>query len=166
MANEYRVYINTLIFTLVSCGTLLALLMALLYLPAMVAYTSFCVTVAVGLLVVVACAIIRIAVYQRNMSRKAAILRNNTVVVKTCPDYYTVHNKPNGTVTCENKFTTGDGAATISFPSGPLSIDLSTYDNKTLRDVCEAVDPPNSDAGKTTYNIPWSDMRSLCQGQH
>lgn len=167
MANEYRVYINTLIFALVSCGVLLALLIALIYVQAMAAYTSFIVTLAVGLLLVVAASIIRIAVYQRAMSRKSAILRDNYVVVKSCPDYYTVQNQTDGSVLCTNTYTTGDGDAQLSFSNGPASIDLSNYDKMTLSEVCASIDPATPADGTTTsvYNIPWTNMRSLCAGQ-
>lgn len=164
MANDYRVYINTLIFALVSCAVLLALLVSLMYVTALSTYSAFVITLSGGLLLVVVGAIIRIALYQRRMRILARTIRENVVVVQTCPDYYTATSNMDGTVHCDNLYLTGDKMAQISFPEGPPKIDLSKYDKMTMREVCTAVDP--TDPTNVNYNIPWTSLRSTCVGHN
>lgn len=164
MANEYRVYINTLVFALVSIAVLLSMLLALMFITALASYAAFCITIAIGLLLVVIGAVIRIWLYQTRMKEMARTIRDNTVVVQTCPDYYTATNHMDGTVICSNSYVTGDGTTEISFLRGPATIDLSKYDKMTLREVCDDVDPTNPNAHN--YNIPWTNLRGTCAGQN
>lgn len=160
MANEYRVYLNTLIFTLVACATLLSLLLSLMFVPLVATYSVFCITLSIGLLVVVIGAIVRIALYERRMRLRTVIRRDNAFAVKSCPDYYTATYLPSGVITCANGFVTSDRNTKVTFNSGPASIDLSTYDKLTMSQVCAKVDP--SDTTAPIYNIPWTTLRSAC----
>jgi hypothetical protein len=160
MANEYHVYVNTMVFAIVSGVVSLLLLLMAVYVPAVSAYGLLVVTVEVGLLFIVLQAVIRIWLYERKLRNEARNLATNIVAVETCPDYYTATHNLDGTVVCDNKYASPDKRTTITFPAGPATVDLSDFDSKVFADVCQTVNP--TDPTDPLYNVPWSDMRGKC----
>lgn len=154
-----KIYVNTLVFSIVSALMALALLMLLIWGPSQVRDFAFLiVTVELGLVCVMVASIIRIYMYERSLRKKAETAKRNLVMVDTCPDYWTATNTPTGTL-CKNTYT-APRATNVSYVFGddasgmPKQINLTEMSRQKLPSICEKVN---------TYNkIAWTDLKSTC----
>jgi len=166
-------YVNTMVFAVVAGILSLMLLLLVMNASEMVRrYSAFIITVEVGLVLIIAVAIWQIIAFESAAAKNAKNMYDNLLAVKTCPDYWTT----SGT-TCINAFTSstdptvtytiqglapgeeGAGAAASTTPTtdpiwAPQSVDLTTYNNKTIIAACQQAE--------ASVNAPWSDVRAVC----
>ena len=154
-----KIYVNTLVFSIVSALMALGLLMLLIWGPSQVRDFAFLiVTVELGLVCVMVASIIRIYMYERSLRQKAETAKRNLVMVDTCPDYWTANNTPTGTI-CKNSYN-APRVTNVSYSFGesgsgmPTQINLSEISRQKLPSVCAKID---------TYDkIAWTDLKSTC----
>lgn len=173
MAVLYYVYLNTMVFAIISGIVSMLLLLALIYVPSVAQYGILILTVQIGLMAIVIQAIVRIWWYWTKSLDSASV--HNTLSVNTCPDYMIAgSNATNlgGGILCTNQYPqVGSGAAvnvwngTKATPA-PSSVVLSALNNQPIADVCKAVNDKTATPALlskgSTASVPWTDLRSRC----
>lgn len=180
MTALYYVYLNTMIFAILSGIVSLILLLALIYVPSVSKYAILILTVQVGLVATVVQAMVRIWWYwSKSMGVSDSLSTNKTLAVNFCPDYMLASNndatKGGGTL-CTNSYpanSTGKtfpvwtGTPVSGDPVAPNTVDLSTLDGKPVADVCNAIistaATPALMAAGSTASVPWTELRSRCK---
>lgn len=173
MAVLYYVYLNTMVFAIVSGIVSLVLLLALVYVPAVTKYSILILTVQVGLVLIVVQAMVRIWWYARKSGDKTDTSNRNTLAVGFCPDYMVataIDTSAGGGTTCANLYSGSNvpiwkGTGVKTDPAAPASVKLALLDVKPVADVCSAADqrnPPASLLSASTASVPWTELRSRC----
>lgn len=169
--NKMRLYLNTMVFSIVAAVLSLMLLLLLLRGPPEARALSYMIiTIEVGLLFVIVQAIVRIHLYERDLRKTAEKAQNNIVVVDGCPDYWTLSKRKKDMASvCSSRYVTPNTQSTIyvAAPSKINEIDdsdpskkarvvnLTTMSQRPMRDVCKDL--------RTTYDgVSWSDLRNKC----
>lgn len=176
MAVLYYVYLNTMVFAIVSGLVSLVLLLALIYVPAVSEYAILILTVQVGLIAIVVQALVRIWWYGRNSLAAIDTSNKNTLAVGFCPDYMVASandTRLGGGTTCTNQYSGTStqiwtGSTDSTDPPAPTTVQLSLLDGQPISDVCLAAnDKTPSPASKllstSTASVPWTELRSRCQ---
>lgn len=165
--NKRRLYMNTLVFCLISGVVSLGLLALLMYGGgAAAAFLPFVTTLTLGLLVVVIVALATIIKNERLDRLRAENATQNLVAVKKCPDYWTIASDPTDRDknVCIRRYVTppttdGPESTTSVFIVGAgdekqeSTIELGNLDNKQLQDVCKTV---------RSHKTPWTDIAPIC----
>lgn len=175
MAALYYVYLNTMVFAIISGIVSMLLLLALIYVPAVSQYGILILTVQIGLMAIVVQAIVRIWWNWSKSLASSDLSIKNTLAVGSCPDYMiagaNATNLGGGTV-CTNQYpkvgTTSPPAVwngTTATPA-PVTVNLSALNNKPIADVCKAINDPTATpallAQGSTATVPWTELRSRC----
>lgn len=157
-----KLYINTMVFSIIAGIISLMLLLLLFYgASAVEAYTPLIVTVEIGMLIVIITAVVRIYLNERKAKKALDDMENKTIVVTTCPDYWVMSRDEDSEKTvCSNRFTGSRGPLSPTFVM-PLAdatnttgtINLEDYDGHTLKTVCGKL----KDLG-----APWTEVRAEC----
>lgn len=192
MARHTQSYTNTMVFAIAAGLVSVVLLLALLYVPAVGATLGYMlVTIEVGLLLVIALAVYRIVSSERAMQSAAGNAHRNALLAKSCPDYYTMSHAASGVQECKNLFvgttesggryamafvpsdtwrksSTSSGGAFVGNPADHV-INMQRFESMRVGDACQYVHgrPPASDdqtSVPNNYTIPWTDLRSKCDG--
>jgi hypothetical protein len=165
MASNASMYVNTIVFSVITGVISLGLLLLLLFVPALAhQYAYLVITVELGLLAVMVQAIVRIVLYEQDLRSAAQDAAKNAMVVDVCPDYWTASTTqtPSGPdVTCSNQYTAPNGQRQYQWlpgpaanaPKPPASIDLKDYQQLTMTAACPKV---------TALGAPWTDLTSKC----
>lgn len=174
MAILYYVYLNTMIFAIVSGVVSLILLLALIYVPSVAKYSILILTVQIGLILIVLRALIRIWWNSHRDEDDTDMSNRNTLAVGFCPDYMVaIANDASmgGGTTCSNLYTGSTtpiwtGSNVLNDPVAPSSVSLSSLDGEPIADVCRAANdtkqPPTSLLSASTASVPWTELRSRC----
>lgn len=165
VSDAYRMYVNTMIFTIVSGVLSLILLLALIYVPSMAEYSILILTIQIGLLLIIIQALIRLWRERRKRDNNAKVSALNTLRVGFCPDYMVAGQDPNDpTNTATICYNTYDGTptgqkiwndtnstdilgnsgkpTTIKPPS--VGFSLAKLDGALFSNVCETINDPSS----------------------
>jgi hypothetical protein len=153
MASTTHIYINTMVFTIIA-GILSAALFVLLWMGSDTVreFAHLIITIELGLLAIIIYAVLRVYMYERKLAEQQGNILKNAISVRLCPDYWTMHER-NGKRSCNNTYTTPDGASTYVFQGKNNTVDLSTFEGNTVATVCKAIAEQNS---------PWTDVRAAC----
>lgn len=175
VSKVYSVYVNTMIFTIVSGVLSLILLLALVYVPSVAEYSVLILTIQVGLLAIILQALVRLWWAQRSKDIDMATSNRNTLAVTFCPDYMVASGDASG-VTCTNSYPVTDSSTPIAIWTGtpdhpntaPTMVTLANMTGKPIADVCMAADNPNPDPNSallttSTAYVPWTELRSRCK---
>ncbi len=182
-------YINTLIFTIIAGIVSVGLLVIILY-ANVDEYKYALITIEAGLIGVIVYALVRIYINESAAARMASNAHKNSLLAKNCPDYYTVINSAKSGQMCNNTFKgitptgvpfvmvytptarfTQNGTNHVVFHGNPAdaSIDIKKFEDKQVQEACLYVagrpiegDPDTKSSNN--YSIPWTDMRSKCDG--
>lgn len=153
-SNAARIYVNTMVFTIIAGIISLMLLLALVYGgQELASYAFLIVTVEIGLLVIIVVSVVRIYKYEKKQSTEAINGVTNNINVGSCPDYWTLDQTAGKGKVCLNTYTAPDGRMTLRMQGKEATIDLTRFSNKTIKDVCKDVAEQNS---------PWTDIRATC----
>lgn len=167
----YSVYVNTMIFTIVSGVLSLILLLALVYVPTVGEYAVLILTVQFGLLAIIVQALVRLWWSQRKRDLEAETSVQNTLAVNFCPDYMVASVDGKNDVVCKNEYPLVAGATnptniwTDSQGNAIATIPLSGLTGKPIADVCSAINsttPTSTLLTVSTVNVPWVELRSRC----
>lgn len=161
-------YKKTLVFAFILTIMSIVLLWMVLAIPAISGVKTFIVILELGIMVVIIAMLIRV----KNFEKKGYARMTNNVKtllpVTTCPDYYSIQYDTSGKAICRNKYMVPDTDITYKFvsPTGmttiPQEIPMDNYKDKTVREVCTALDPSIAD-NSGMYDIPWTNIRSQCR---
>lgn len=176
MAALYYVYLNTMVFAIISGVVSMLLLLALIYVPSVAEYGILILTVQIGLMAIIVQAIIRIWWYWSNSLDASDASINGTISVDTCPDYMiasTNSTSLGGGVICMNQYPQDDTTKTptalwtgTTATPAPASVILSALNNKPIVAVCKAVNDTSATpvmlSKGSTATVPWTDLRSRC----
>lgn len=168
----YQVYLNTMIFTVISGVISLVLLLALMYVPSMSQYSILILTVQIGLILVILQALYRIWWSLRKTSNAMDMSNRNTLAVGFCPDYMrasVLDSSSGGGTTCSNLYPGGQtqiwtGLMASATPAAPTTVSLALLDGKNIKDVCAAANSSTSSSmlSQPTAAVPWTELRSRC----
>ena len=156
-----KVYVNTLVFSVVSAVLALMLLVLLVWGPSQVRDFAFLVvTIELGLVAVMVTSIVRIWLYERSLEKDARNIQKNLMVVDTCPDYWTSDQTPTGKV-CRNTYSVprppiGKNVQyTFTGAGAPTQINLREVSKQKLPDLCKKI--------STSFkNVAWTDLKGAC----
>lgn len=178
MAVLYYVYLNTMIFAIVSGVVSMILLLALIYVPTVSNYAILILTVQIGLIAIVIQALIRIWLNWRSRLTATDMATNNTLAVGFCPDYMIASANSassGGGVMCTNAYAAVGTASPVPIWTGnsltgsapaPSTVDLSKLDGQPIATVCQAINDkktiPTLLPNGSTSTVPWTDLRSRC----
>lgn len=172
MVNPYHVYMNTMVFAILSGVISLVLLLALIYVPEVSQYSILILTTQVGLIAIIINALIRITSFDKSSDKLDPTTNKNTLSVGFCPDYMVAGAKSpslNGGTVCSNQYANGTqiwlNPIDTTQPHAPLIVDLSAIDGKGIVDVCKAVDsldPSPHVLTDSVASVPWTELRSRC----
>lgn len=175
MTAIYYVYINTMIFSIVSGVVSLIMLLALIFVPWVARYAILILTVQVALVAIVLAALIQIWWSGRQDLKDTNLSNQNALAVGFCPDYMVAKaadSSVGGGTTCDNKYagTTTKiwtGSKDPKDPPAPDTVQLSLLDQQPIGTVCQAANdktqPPVSKLlTASTASIPWTELRSRC----
>lgn len=176
MATVYFVYINTMVFAIVSGVVSLILLLALAYVPSVGEYAILILTVQIALLLIVVIALARIWWFGSQSAARTDLSNRNTLSVGFCPDYMvaTANDSSNGGgTTCQNRYAGSKtkiwtGSTDTKDPKDtPDVVKLAPLDGQSISSVCQAANdqkqPPASGLlSSSTANVPWTELRSRC----
>lgn len=96
---------------------------------------------------------------QANLKKREKNIQNSSLVVNTCPDYWTESRTARGDVICTNKYpdSTTPGRSFIiqgdSLTPNSRTINLSSFDGKSVQSVCSQIKSVAS---------PWSSVSPMC----
>lgn len=171
----YLVYMNTMIFAIVSGAVSFILLLALIYVPAVTNYAILILTVQVALVAIVIAALIRIWWFGKSQENSVNLSNQNALAVGFCPDYMVASATDAGVgggTTCTNAYAGTStpiwtGSLKSSDPRAPDTVQLSKLDGKAIGSVCKAANdqtqPPISGLlTASTASVPWTELRSRC----
>lgn len=128
------------------------------------AYAPFILTVEVGLLAVVAYAVVRVARYERGLAKQRHAGQGALVTIRSCPDYW----KQTGTgsaATCANGIVApgaGPGASDVMYTvvgtadgakTSASQLSLSDYAAQPLSTLCPQLQ---------ALHAPWTELRAAC----
>lgn len=186
-------YINTLIFAIVAGVVSVGLLVVIMY-ANVDDYKYALITIEAGLIGVIVYALVRIYIDESTAARMASNAHKNALLAKNCPDYYTMVNSAKSGQQCINTFKgvapTGDPFVMVYTPSGRFkedsgmggkkkvifsgnppdsSIDIKAFEDQSVQEAClfvagRPVDGDTNTKTSNNYSIPWTDMRSKCDG--
>lgn len=164
--HDSRLYVNTVVFTVVAAIITVALLVVAVAVPAANEYKALLITVEVGLLAVVFQAVLRINTLIHRRKDLLNTAMDNVIPADTCPDYFTAVRNADGSRLCKNVYESPRDNVQYSFVDRPNRevpdhIQLRGIDGKNVRDMCKEVDP--TDPGHENYNIPWTELRAKCR---
>lgn len=171
-------YLNTLIFCVVA-KTITVLVLGLLIVKSIRKYAIFLLTIEVGLVFIIIYSMVKIARYDKRMSKESEKLRLSSINSISCPDYYVrgpSTTDPSTTV-CKNEYATPDQRTVYKFqfePSvaGSNNIDMNEipidelFRKQTLEGACSLVSNSTVVTGtgiKSVYEqVPWTDLHPKC----
>lgn len=175
MTPVYLVYINTMVFSIVSGVASLILLLALIYVPWMTRYAILILTVQVALVAIALTALIQIWWSSRKGKNATDISNRNALAVGFCPDYMVATQTDaniGGGTTCVNTYSgtktkIWTGSTDPADPLAPDTVQLSLLDQQPIGAVCQAANdktqPPASNLlTASTASVPWTELRSRC----
>jgi len=165
-----RMFINTMVFAVVSVIALIVLLVLFIVfqnMPLVVALTPLMLTVIVGLLGVVVYCLLKINVFEDQIGNLIKNADDHELNPDHCPDYFTASRNSDNEIVCTNGYDAPRSQASFKFVSFdadapvPESLNLSDYQGMKLNKACAALNP--SDETDPVHNIPWTDVRAKCR---
>ena len=149
-----KLYTNTMVFAIIA-GIVSLMLLALLYFGAGTEmFSALIITVEIGLLFVIVLSVLRILNVERKNRKLAKNSIDNLLAVKTCPDYWTMHETSIGEKKCKRAYKApGDGNTSITMFGNLDEIDLGNYSMTSIGSVCNRA---------ARLGAPWTDVRSVC----
>lgn len=173
MAEVYYVYLNTMIFAILSGIVSVILLLALVFVPATAAYGPLIMTVQIGLIAIILAALLRIWWTWSRLHQENGVDVRNVMAVGSCPDYMVAKSEgASGGTMCYNNYEGVDGGISAIWTgtpgnnTAPASVDLSMLDKKPFQDVCVAVASDDPDPGllnSAVDTVPWTEVVARCR---
>lgn len=160
-----RMYLNTMIFTVVAVISIVCLIVIALISPQFTRkIRPILLTVIIGLLFVTVYSVVRIWMYESNVTDLLNNSQSSLLSADTCPDYFTSNLNADGEVVCVNEYKAPRSDHTFKFvgKGGRVvrdTINMKEFKRIKAKDLCAKVDPTTD---KPIHNIPWTDVRAKC----
>jgi hypothetical protein len=153
-----RLYVNTLVFTVLAGFVSLILLAMLAFgVTGVAAYAPLIITIEVGVVVIIVSAIVRIYWFEQRTKKHLKNFIENKLRVKTCPDYWTAEQEGTGALAqtvCNNTYAVPDSHGdTIRINSSVPRITLEDWNRRPLKDLCRNLG---------ALGAPWTNIKSMC----
>jgi hypothetical protein len=136
-STKRSVYINTIVFSIISAFVSIALLSMVIFLPAARVFVYAIITLELGLIAIIIAAVVRIVLYEKKLKKQADQGNAFLVNIDTCPDYFSSSFYNSSSLTAVDNmvvFQSAQGNKLVCTDKGPTGV---FCDHSDLQDINE-----------------------------